>query len=188
MDEKLYLKIDHAREPLPMRPESIEKVDSEYVRNGTCSIFIFIEPLAGWRVAEALTQRTKVDWAHKIKWLLDEQYPGADKVVLVQDNLNTHSFSSFYESFPPKDAFRFAQRLEMHFTPKHRSWLNMAECELSALAAQCLGDRRIADIDTLNAELAAWHMGRNQTQKGIDWRFTTNDARVKLKRLYPIIL
>ena len=188
MDEKPYQKLDHTREPLPMRPESIEKVDSEYVRNGTCSIFIFNEPLAGWREAEALPQRTKVDWAHKIKWLLDEQYPDADKVVLVEDNLNTHSLSSLYEAFPPEEAFRLAQRLEMHFTPKHGSWLNMAECELSALAAQCLGDRRIADIDTLNAELAAWHTRRNQTQKGIDWQFTTDDARVKLRRLYPKII
>jgi hypothetical protein len=188
MDEKPYQKLDHAREPLPMRTGSIEKVDSEYVRNGTCSIFIFNEPLAGWREAEALPRRTKIDWAHKIKWLLDEQYPDAEKVVLVQDNLNTHNLSSLYEAFPPEEAFRLAQRLEMHFTPKHGSWLNMAECELSALAAQCLGDRRIADIDMLNAELAAWHTRRNQTQKGIDWQFTTSDARVKLRRLYPNII
>jgi len=188
MDEKPYQKLDHAREPLPMRTGSIEKVDSEYVRNGTCSIFIFNEPLAGWREAEALPRRTKLDWAHKIKWLLDEQYPDAEKVVLVEDNLNTHNISSLYEAFPPEEAFRLAQRLEMHFTPKHGSWLNMAECELSALAAQCLGDRRIADIDTLNAELAAWHTRRNRTQKGIDWHFTTKDARVKLRRLYPIII
>ena len=188
MDEKQYQKLGHAREPLPMRPGSIEKVDSEYVRNGTCSIFIFNEPLAGWREAEALPRRTKVDWAHKVKWLLDEKYPDADVVVLVQDNLNTHNFSSLYEAFPPDEAFRLAQRLEMHYTPKHGSWLNMAECELSALAAQCLGERRIADIDTLNAELAAWHVRRNQTQKGIDWQFTTEDARIKLKRLYPVFL
>jgi len=188
MDEKPYQKLDHAREPLPMRSGSIEKVDSEYVRHGTCSIFMFNEPLAGWREAEALPQRTKVDWARKIKWLLDEQYSDAEKVVLVEDNLNTHSLSSLYEAFPPEEAFRLAQRLEMHFTPKHGSWLNMAECELSALAAQCLGDRRIADIDTLNAELAAWHTRRNKTQKGIDWQFTTDDARVKLRRLYPVII
>jgi len=188
MDEKPYQKLDHAREPLPMRPGSIEKVDSEYVRNGTCSIFMFNEPLAGWRETEALPQRTKVDWARKIKWLLDEQYPDAEKVVLVEDNLNTHSLSSLYEAFSPEEAFRLAQRLEMHFTPKHGSWLNMAECELSALAAQCLGDRRIADIDTLNTELAAWHTRRNLTQKGIDWQFTTADARIKLKRLYPTVI
>ena len=188
MDEKPYQKLDHAREPLPMRPESIGKVDSEYIRNGTCSIFMFNEPLAGWREAEALPKRTKVDWAHKIKWLLDDKYPDVEKVVLVEDNLNTHSISSLYEAFPPEEAFRLTQRLEMHFTPKHGSWLNMAECELSALAAQCLGDRRIADIDTLNAELAAWHTRRNHTHKGIDWQFKTTDARIKLKRLYPIII
>jgi hypothetical protein len=188
MDEKPYQKLDHAREPLPMRPGSIEKVDSEYVRNGTCSIFMFNEPLAGWREAEALPRRTKVDWAHKVKWLLDEKYPDAEVVVLVEDNLNTHNTSSLYEAFPPEEAFRLAQRLELHYTPKHGSWLNMAECELSALTAQCLGDRRIADIDTLNAELAAWYLRRNQTQKGIDWQFTADDARVKLKRLYPVIL
>jgi len=188
MDEKPYQKLDHVREPLPMRPGSMEKVDSEYIRNGTCSIFMFNEPLGGWRHAQALPRRTKVDWAHNIKWLLDEQYPDAEKVFLVEDNLNTHSLSSLYEAFPPAEAFRLAQRLEMHFTPKHGSWLNMAECELSALAAQCLGDRRIADIDTLNTELAAWHTRRNQTQKGIDWQFTTADARIKLRRLYPIII
>jgi len=188
MDEKPYQKLDHARQPLPMRPGSTEKVDSEYVRNGTCSIFIFNEPLAGWREAEALPRRTKVDWAHKVKWLLDEKYPDAEVVVLVQDNLNTHNLSSLYEAFSPEEAFRLAQRLEMHYTPKHGSWLNMAECELSALAAQCLGDRRIADIETLNAELSAWHTRRNQTQKGIDWQFTTEDARIKLKRLYPEII
>ena len=188
MDEKPYQLLNHAREPLPSRSGSVEKVDSEYVRNGTCSIFIFNEPLGGWREAEALPRRTKVDWAHKVKWLLDEKYPDAEVVVLVQDNLNTHSLSSLYEAFTPEEAFRLAQRLEMHFTPKHGSWLNMAECELSALAAQCLGDRRIADIDTLNVELSAWHTRRNINQKGIDWQFTMGDARIKLRRLYPIIL
>jgi hypothetical protein len=188
MDEKPYQLLDHAREPLPMRPGSAEKVDNEYVRNGACSIFIFTEPLAGWRDAEALPQRTKLDWAHKVKWLLDEQYPEAEKVVLVMDNLNTHNSSSLYEAFPPEDAFRLAQRIEIHYTPKHGSWLNIAECELSSLAAQCLGSRRIPDIETLNQELKAWHTRRNRTQKGVDWQFTTADARIKLKRLYPIII
>jgi len=187
MDEKPYQLIDHAREPLPMRPGSIEKVDSEYVRNGTCSIFIFTEPLGGWRETDALPRRTKIDWANKIKWLLDEQYPEAEKVVLVMDNLNTHSISSLYEAFPPEEAFRFAQRLEIHYTPKHGSWLNIAECELSSLAAQCLGSRRIANIELLNQELKAWHTQRNRSQKGVDWQFTTADARIKLKHLYPII-
>lgn len=188
MDEKPYQLLDNVREPLPIRPGSIEKVDSEYERNGTCSIFIFTEPLGGWREAEALPRRTKIDWAHKVKWLLDEQYSDAKKVVLVMDNLNTHTMSSLYEAFPPEEAFRLAQRLEIHFTPKHGSWLNIAECELSALAAQCLGSRRIADIDVLNMELKAWNTRRNLTQKGVDWHFTTADARSKLKRLYPKIM
>jgi len=188
MDEKPYQLLDHARESLPGRPGSIEKVDSEYVRKGTCSIFIFTEPLAGWREAEALPQRTKRDWANKIKWLVDEQYPDSEKIILVQDNLNTHTITSLYETFLPEEAFRIAHRLEMHFTPKHGSWLNIAEIELSALAAQCLGDRRIPKIEELNRELSQWHIRRNSTQKGVDWQFTTDDARTKLKHLYPTIL
>jgi hypothetical protein len=188
MDEKPYQLLDISCVPIPMHPGSPERIDYEYVRNGTCSIFIFTEPLAGWRYAEAFPQRTKKDWAHIIKWLLDEQYPTAEKVILVMDNLNTHATSSLYEAFPPDEAFRLAQRLEIHFTPKHGSWLNIAENELSAMAAQCLGTRRIPDIQTLNAELAAWHTRRNQFQKGVDWQFTTDDARIKLKRLYPLIV
>jgi hypothetical protein len=188
MDEKPYQLLDHAREPLPMHPGTTEKIDNEYKRNGTCSIFIFTEPLAGWRDAEALPRRTKLDWAHKVRWLLEDQYPEAEKVVLVMDNLNTHNTSSLYEAFPPEEAFRLAQRLEIHYTPKHGSWLNIAECELSSLAAQCLGSRRIADIASLNLELKAWHTRRNRTQKGVDWHFKTADARIKLKRLYPIII
>ncbi len=187
MDEKPYQLLDHVREPIPMEPGSVEKVDSEYKRNGTCSIFIFTEPLAGWRLAEASPRRTKIDWAQKIKWLLDGEYPGAKKVVLIMDNLNTHTLSSLYEAFEPGEAFRLAQRLEIHYTPKHGSWLNIAELELSALAAQCLGSRRIAEIDKLNSELSAWYLQRNSKQKGVDWQFTTEDARVKLKRLYPVI-
>jgi hypothetical protein len=188
MDEKPYQLLDHVRDPLPARPGVAEKVDNEYIRNGTCSIFVFTEPLAGWREVEALPRRTKLDWARKVKWLLDEQYPDAEKVVLVMDNLNTHTVSSLYEAFPPAEAFRLAQRLEIHFTPKHGSWLNIAECELSSLAAQCLGSRRIADIESLNTELKAWHTRRNHTQKGVEWHFSTADARIKLKKLYPVIL
>ena len=188
MDEKPFQKLDHVRDPLPARPGSIEKIDSEYKREGTCSIFIFTEPLAGWRYTEALERRTKVDWANMVKKILDEQYPEAKKVVLVMDNLNTHDTSSLYETFQPEEALRLAQRLEIHYTPKHGSWLNIAECELSALAAQCLGSRRIPDIGTLNGELSAWNTKRNENQKGVDWQFTTEDARTKLKRLYPIIL
>ena len=188
MDEKPYQLLDHARDPLPVRPGSIKKVDSEYIRNGTCSIFIFTEPLSGWRAADALPQRTKKDWANKVRWLLEDQYPDAEKVVLVMDNLNTHNTSSLYETFPPEVAFHLAQRLEIHYTPKHGSWLNIAECELSSLAAQCLGDRRISNIELLNTELRAWHTRRNCDQKGVDWQFTTTDARIKLKRLYPVVI
>ena len=123
-----------------------------------------------------------------MQWLLDDQYPEAEKVVLVMDNLNTHNTSSLYEAFPPEVAFRLARRLEIHYTPKHGSWLNVAECVLSSLAAQCLGSRRIDDIMLLNLELKAWHTRRNRSQKGVDWQFTTADAKIKLKRLYPIVL
>jgi len=188
MDEKPYQLLDEAREPIPMHPGSTEKVDNEYVRNGTCSIFLFTEPLSGWRFAEAMPQRTKKDWAERIKWLLDEQYPDVEKIVLVMDNLNTHTISSLYERFHPEEAFRLAQRLEIHYTPKHGSWLDIAEIELSALAIQCLGQKRIPSIGELNVALSAWHTRRNASQKGVDWQFTTDNARIKLKRLYPVVL
>lgn len=187
MDEKPYQLLDESRELLPAKPGSTEKVDYEYIRQGTCSIFLFTEPLAGWRHALALPRRTRKDWAGQIKWLLDEQYPNVEKVVLVNDNLNTHSISSLYEAFPPEEAFRLAQRLEIHFTPKHGSWLDIAEIELSALAVQCLGKRRIANIESLNQSLLAWYTRRNYQQKSVDWQFTTLEARVKLKSLYPVI-
>ena len=188
MDEKPYQLVDETREPIPMKTGSTKKVDNEYVRNGTCSIFIFTEPLGGWRYADALPRRTKIDWAGKIKWLLDVEYPDVEKVVLVMDNLNTHAISSLYEAFPAEVALRLAKRLEIHFTPKHGSWLDIAEVELAALSAQCLGSSRIPDIGTLNKELTAWHIQRNEAQKGVNWQFTTDDARIKLKRLYPIVL
>jgi hypothetical protein len=188
MDEKPYQLLDDTREPLPMRQGSAERVDYEYERNGTCSIFMFTEPLGGWRHAQAFPRRTKEDWAYRIRWMLDEQYPKAEKVVLVMDNLNTHTVSSLYETFPPEEAFRLARRLEIHYTPKHGSWLNIAEIELSAMAAQCLGERRISDLAVLNEELAAWHKRRNQSQKGVDRQFTAADARIKLKRLYPVVM
>ena len=188
MDEKPYQLLGEVREPIPVVPGSVEKVDSEYKREGTCSIFIFTEPLGSWRYVEAFERRTKQDWAHRVKWVLDNQYPDAVKVVLVMDNLNTHVISSLYETFPPEEAFRLAQRLEIHYTPKHGSWLDIAEIELSALAVQCLGTRRIPSIDTLNKELHAWETKRNAAQKGVDWHFTTADARTKLKRIYPVIL
>jgi hypothetical protein len=188
MDEKPYQLLDHARAPLPMQPGHTEKIDNEYIRNGTCSIFIFTEPLSGWRYAQALPHRTKKDWAQRIKWLLSEQYPDVEKVVLVMDNLNTHTLSSLYETYQPEEALRLAQRLEIHYTPKHGSWLDIAEIELSALASQCLCKRRIPDIESLNTQLSAWHSERNASQNGVDWQFTADTARDKLKSLYPVVL
>lgn len=187
MDEKPCQLLDEAREPFTKSDGAVCQ-DNEFVRKGTCSIFLFTEPLTGWRHADAEERRTKIDWAKKIKWLLDEQYPLAEKVLLVCDNLNPHVPASLYEAFDPETARRLVRRIEFHYTPKHGSWLDIAEIELSALASQCLGKRRIADIDTLNKELKAWHSRRNETQKGVDWHFTTSEARVKLKRLYHIIV
>jgi transposase len=161
--------------------------DSEYVRNGTCSIFLFTEPLAGYRHATALEHRTKVDWAKQMKWLADTVYPNAEKIIMVCDNLNTHNKSSFYEAFQPAEALRLAKRFEFHYTPKHGSWLDIAEIELSSLSKQCLGKRRIDNLQDLNSELEKWHTDRNQKQKGVDWQFTSEDARVKLKHLYPLL-
>lgn len=188
MDEKPFQLLDERYAPINMSETNHKlKYDCEYERKGTCSIFIFTEPLAGWRRASALPQRTKVDWAHQIKWLLEKQYPDSEKVVLVMDNLNTHKIASLYDAFPPDEAFRLAQRLEIHYTPKHGSWLNIAELELSAMTVQCLADRRISSIEKLNAELDAWHTIRNSLQKGINWQFTTDDARIKLKSIYPVV-
>jgi len=188
MDEKPFQKLDRVRGPLPTRPGSVEKVDGEYKREGTCGVFIFTEPPGGWRYSQAPPRRTKADWANQVKRVLDGRYPEAGKVVLVMDNLNTHNTSALYEAFPAEEASRLAQRPEIRYTPKHGSWLNMAECELSALAARRLGDRRIPTIEILNPELRAWYTQRNQAQKGVDWQFTTDDARTKLKRLYPVVL
>jgi hypothetical protein len=187
MDEKPLQLLADARKRISLTEGKPERYDSEYVRKGTCSIFLFTEPLNGWRYANAQERRTKVDWARQIRWLLNEQYPTAEKVVLVMDNLNTHGVSSLYEAFEPQEAFALAQRLEIHHTPKHGSWLDIAEIELSALGRQCLGTRRIDNIQNLNTELQAWYVGRNLKQCGVDWQFTTEDARTKLKRLYPII-
>jgi len=187
MDEKPYQLIEDRFEPIKMSKDNhTEKSDYEYNRKGSCSIFMFNEPLSGWRSCTALPQRTSEDWANQMKWLLDEQYPDVKKVVLVMDNLNTHTTASFYKIFEAKEALRLSQRLEIHYTPKHGSWLNMAEVELSSLSTQCLGTRRIPSLDELNRELEAWHTNRNKSQKGIDWQFTTDDARIKLKHLYPI--
>lgn len=189
MDEKPYQLLGNSTEPLNMSEiNHTKKTDCEYDRKGTCSIFMFTEPLAGWREAHALPQRRCEEWAYQMKWLIDEQYPNVDKIVLVLDNLNTHKISSFYKVFTPEEAFRLSQRLEIHYTPKHGSWLDIAEIELSALSLQCLADKRIPTLDELNKQLSAWHTNRNSTQKGVSWQFTSSDARIKLKHLYPNIL
>lgn len=184
MDEKPYQLLDHARDPRPARPGHDARQDSEYVRCGTCSIFVWVEPLRGWRRVHALSRRTKTDWAGQVKELLTVDYPDAEAVVLVMDNLNTHGIASLYEAFEPAEAFALAQRLEIHHTPKHGSWLNIAEIELSALTRQCL-DRRISDLTVLNTELAAWQHATNTDQRQVNWHFTTEDARIKLRYLYP---
>ena len=184
MDEKPYQLLAHARDPIPARPGQDLREDSEYLRHGTCSIFVWVEPLAGWRRVEALQRRTRLDWAGQVKQLLTVDYPDAEQVVLVMDNLNTHNIASLYEAFEPAEAFALAQRLEIHHTPKHGSWLNIAEIELSALTRQCL-DRRISDLDVLNTELTAWQAATNTEQRQVDWQFTTSDARIKLRHLYP---
>ena len=184
MDEKPYQLLGHAREPIPAAPGQDLKIDSEYVRHGTCSIFCWVEPLRGWRRVDAQPRRTRVDWAHQVQRLLTLDYPDAERVLLVMDNLNTHGIGSLYEAFDPATAFTLAQRLEIHHTPKHGSWLNIAEIELSALTRQCL-DRRIDNLDLLNTELAAWQAAVNADQRQIDWQFTTEDARLRLRHLYP---
>ncbi|PKM81209.1 MAG: IS630 family transposase [Firmicutes bacterium HGW-Firmicutes-14] len=184
MDEKPYQLLDEARSPIPMKPEKPARRDSEYKRNGTCSIFLFTEPLAGWRHVAVYERRTRIDWANEIRELLEVHYPDAPKIRLVMDNLNTHSIASLYEAFIPETARRLAKRLEIHYTPKHGSWLNIAEIELGAMTRQCLG-RRIPSLKDLSLELREWESSRNNNQKGVDWQFTTDDARIKLRRLYP---
>ena len=188
MDEKPFQLLDEYLEPIPMSEHNHrEKYDCEYIRKGSCSIFMFTEPLGGWREAHALSRRTAVDWAHQVKWLVDEAYPDVEKIVLVMDNLNTHTTASLYKAFSPEEAFRISQRLEIHYTPKHGSWLDIAEIELSALTIQCLLNVRIPTLDDLNRILDAWSQNRNSTQKGVSWHFTTETARVKLAHLYPKI-
>jgi len=184
MDEKPYQMLGHVRAPIPAGPGHDMRIDSEYVRCGTCSIFCWVEPLAGWRRVDAQPRRTKIDWAGQVKRILNADYPGAQTVVLVMDNLNTHGIGSLYEAFEPAEAFALAQRLEIHHTPRHGSWLNIAEIELSALTRQCL-DRRINDLDELNTELTAWQHATNTAQRQVDWHLTTHDARIKLRHLYP---
>ena len=186
MDEQPTQLIKETRMKIPVEPGKPERVDYEYERNGTAVNFMFTEPLAGWRKVNVRERKTSIDWAYEIRDLLDEDYPEVEKVILVCDNLNTHTIASLYEAFEPEEARRLAERLEIHYTPKHGSWLNVAEIELSVFTKQCL-DRRIPDMATLQQEAKAWYRKRNANQKGVDWQFTTEDARVKLKRLYPQI-
>jgi hypothetical protein len=186
MDEATKQLVGESREPLPAAPGQPERYDYEYVRNGVANLFMFFEPLAARRQVKVTEQRTKADWAQAIQELVDVHYPDAEIIVLVLDNLNTHTPAALYEVFDPAQAKRLVDRLEIHYTPKHGSWLNMAEMELSVLARQCL-DRRIPDAGTLEQEVSAWETRRNTLGASVDWRFTTSDARIKLKRLYPSI-
>ena len=184
MDESNKQLTKETRVPIPMKPGQPERIDHEYERNGVADIFMFVEPLAGRRRVSVTATRKSVDWAEQVKTLLDVDYADADKVVLVMDNLNTHCVASLYAAFPPQEAKRLADRLEIHYTPKHGSWLNIAEIELSALGKQCL-NRRIPDMETMKKEVAAWETERNQKQKTVKWHFSTEDARIKLKYIYP---
>ena len=186
MDEQPYQLLGESRQPIPMEPGNPLRQDYQYVREGTCSIFLFTEPLAGWRHVYASERRTKQDWAVRVQELLDVYYPDVQKVRLIMDNLNTHAISSLYETFPPDIALRLAKRLEIHYTPKHGSWLNIAEIELSAMTIQCL-KRRIPSVEQLQTQISAWEVSRNQAVKSVDWQFSTPDARIKLKSLYPNI-
>ena len=184
MDEKPYQLLGDARAPLPMRPGDDLKIDSEYVREGTCSIFVFTEPLGGIRHVSVHEQRTARDWAHEIKYLMDVSYPDVERIILVMDNLNTHRPASLYKAFPAAEARRITRRLEIHYTPKHGSWLNIAEIELNVMTRQCLA-RRIDNIAVLRNELQAWEVKRNENASRIIWHFKTGEAREKLVSLYP---
>jgi transposase len=184
MDESSKQLIGEVREPVPCAPGQVARMDDEYVRNGVAEIFMEVEPLSGKRHVAITGHRTRKDWASQIKEMLDERYPDAIKVRLVMDNLNTHSIVSLYETFEPKEARRLAERLDIHYTPKHGSWLNMAEIELSVLKGQCL-DRRIDNMEDMKTEVATWERDRNNRSKKIIWQFTTSEARIKLTRLYP---
>lgn len=184
MDEKPYQLLGEARESWAMRPGNNKKIDFEYTRNGTCSIFTFVEALAGRHHVRVREHRTAIDWAEEIKYLVDERYPDAQKIILVMDNLNTHKPASLYKVFPPEEARRIIKKLEIHYTPKHGSWLNITEIELNVMTRQCLS-RRIASIDVLRSELSAWTNERNNGKSKVNWQFTTKDARIKLVSLYP---
>jgi DDE superfamily endonuclease len=184
LDETSKQLVSETRTPIAMKPGQPQRADYEYERGGTANLFMLFAPLEGFRHIEVTDRRTAIDYAKILKDLSDILFPQARKITLVQDNLNTHAKASLYEAFPPSEARRLVKRFEWHYTPKHGSWLNMAESELGVLASQCL-DRRIPDKQTLSREVAAWQNRRNKRQTKADWRFTTADARIKLKRLYP---
>jgi len=187
MDEQPIQLLKETRVPIEATKEHGKRIDYEYERNGTASIFMFVEPLSGYRQATARAHRTKTDWALEVAQLLDTRYADADVVTLVTDNLNTHTKGAFYEAFEPEVARAYIRRIEFCYTPKHGSWLNIAECELSSLTSQCLQGRRIGQLDELQSEIAIWAEKTNLKQRGVDWQFKIDDARLKLKRLYPKI-
>jgi hypothetical protein len=184
LDEASKQLVGEVIQPIPAAPGQPQRFDYEYVRNGTANRFMISEPLLGRRAVKVTERRTAVDFAEVVRWLVEEVHAEAEKVVLVMDNLNTHKLASLYEAFPPEQARRIAERLEIHHTPKHGSWLNMAEIELSVLARQCL-DRRIESAEELHREVEAWEADRNERGVEVKWQFTTADARIKLHRLYP---
>ena len=186
MDEMPRQLIGEIRKPLPMKPGQPQRHDYEYVRNGTVSIFMFFSPLHGWRRVSVRDRRTRQDWAQEIKKLVDEDFPEAKKIRLVMDNLNTHNLTSLYATFDAAEAHRLASKLEFYYTPKHGSWLNIAEMELSVLSRQALS-KRLEYKETLCQRTEAWQQNRNNAQTRIDWQFTTEDARIKLQHLYPVI-
>ncbi len=188
MDEQPIQLLKETRVPIPATQNHPRRVDYEYERNGTASIFMFAEPSYGWRKVKVRPRRTKVDWAFEMNEILETRYANAKKVILVCDNLNTHTKGAFYEAFPPEQARSIAQRIEFRLTPKHGSWLNIAENELSSMTRQCLSGRRIPDIKTLQEETEAWANNTNHKQRKVDWKFTIEDARCKLKSLYPKII
>ncbi|MEI6202864.1 MAG: IS630 family transposase [Enhydrobacter sp.] len=187
MDEQPVQLLLETKVPIPATKQHAQRVDYEYERNGTASIFMFAEPLSGFRQATARPRRTKVDWAIEVAQLLDTRYAACAKVTLVCDNLNTHTKGAFYEAFPPDIARAYVKRIDFCYTPKHGSWLNVAECELSCLTSQCLTGRRIGELTLLQSEIKTWADKTNAKQRGVDWQFKITDARTKLKRLYPVI-
>lgn len=188
MDEQPVQLLNEKKSPIAPTKEHPQRVDYEYERAGTASLFMFTEPLSGWRKVGVRPRRTKVDWAIEIEELLRTRYANAQKVIIVCDNLNTHTIGAFYKAFPPEKAREVIKRIELRYTPKHGSWLNISENELSAMTRQCLKNRRIGDIETLRKETEAWATRTNEMQRGVDWQFTISDARCKLKSIYPKIL